>query len=1248
MFPAGTYTRRLPSAPFDLAQLSDAFRVLHPAWPLFTRHTIHFGELLSSRRLDSIFISRTILPALHSTNSKTSTSDHSAVSVVLSLFNADADDGLRGIWRLHRDIHLRPSFAGPLRRYCDSLHALTSARSAPIESWAEFKENIRAEAHNLSLEVSRHLRQQQQARLALITRIERIDVRAGDAERAALVAALAELKQTETDLAQLAADLFVSRHDANMLRPTAWIIPRLESRSFAPMPAIKEGRQRLAAVEDKLRAVERFYQQLFTPRSWDNDSESASQLLLAGPSRHISNRTREDLDRPFTVTELEEALRRRPDSSAPGLDGMAYPILKILGPAFLEHLSRAGNAMMTSHSLPDNLPMLRGVLLPKKGDLSLLANYRPLSIADADFRLLGVAMSYRLQAAAEEVIPPTQTGFIRYRQSAFNVVTLYLVQHAIQAGKIVEPVWVLNLDQQKAYDRVRREWLDQVLAHYGFGERFRTYLKELYRHPTLRQTVEGQLTDPIPLHCGLLQGDPMSCLLFNLSLQPLLDFICSQEAGVLLPWDESQTARVSSLAFADDVLVLAQRREDVQKFQNALALYELASNAKLNRDKSEAFAFRPPTMTAGTVGAGGIRDEDIPFPILGHNRKELKHLGYPIRLDGGIPEEAIATVLQAIKAKIQLLNVSASTLIGRIQICNTFLLTKLWHTIRICPLPFHLDRQVRDIIQPYLFKGHRHWLRAHIVTSPRSIGGLGLLHPFDMADALFGQILCELLLNDEPIGKHFRHALHHHLWAEYEAIPAHFILRSGLPWLRMSNRMVAQRSFLSRAVYTLARLRLNVAIDDWNSATLTEILALPWYSNMYGYTWQDVSADATQAWERNGIRTWADILWFNDLAAGRQREHPHSTSAPLVPPSASGVKTNYVTRTGWPSTYLPFSRASGLVLHKQWNQMWETIPSALKRKLYTLPRHYQIHPDLSDSRLNPRPHDRPFDIDTNSLHFPWRFATLAGVPLGAYTVRQARVFLAPTEPIVPDWSFASTSDDWKMVWRRFNEASLLSTEALSDVYLFLHRRPWLAQKPRTSLLIPPAEEDTTDTADHQPQTDAADAFHNQYTHGVTRCMVCMDDVFKDSAAHGYVECPAVQEKVWVACQPVLRQLLGLHNNDNFPTDLRSIVFSWRHGTQHSRAVTARVCLWRNTIIHLLARRRHEAIVEGLNTNHAPTLSLDQFASQATTKIVSLIMLGYTQATDKPAFLRKWVVHGLLFQVVGPDLVVANLQERAAL
>ncbi|ETS60878.1 hypothetical protein PaG_04796 [Moesziomyces aphidis] len=98
---------------------------------------------------------------------------------------------------------------------------------------------------------------------------------------------------------------------------------------------------------------------------------------------------------------------------------------------------------------------------------------------------------------------------------------MYTVQHAIQAGKCDCRIYMLKLDHNRAYDRVRSEWLLDGLVAYGFGPRFINYIREFFKHPTLRQSVEGHMIDPVRLDCGLPQGDPMSDLLYALSLQPM-------------------------------------------------------------------------------------------------------------------------------------------------------------------------------------------------------------------------------------------------------------------------------------------------------------------------------------------------------------------------------------------------------------------------------------------------------------------------------------------------------------------------------------------------------------------------------------------------------------------------------------------------------------------------------------------------------------------------------------------------------
>ncbi|SPC61488.1 uncharacterized protein UHOD_11591 [Ustilago sp. UG-2017b] len=461
----------------------------------------------------------------------------------------------------------------------------------PINAWYGFVERARTMASNVATTLSQQARKREMQRNDTLQELVRIDIRHGDQNRARFLGLLAVLRQIDIGQASETIAKLQTLHELNMLWPTAWIIPQLESRSFAALPPLHDD------------------QALFMPKARDPLTEEAGSVLLSSIQCQISSATRHACEAPFTVDELCSVLTRSQEMSALGLDGISYPLFHILRTTALEKLCALGNALLRGHHLPDGELMLQGVLLPKKGDLSLLQNYRPLSIADVSFCLLGGVILKHLQAAAQDVISLSQTGLILGRHSASNVVTLYLLQHTVQSGKVVGLLWILNLDQQKVYNRVQHDWLLDCLQAYGFGPRFLAYI----------------------------QGDPMSCLLYNFSSQLMLDYVkYHHHAGTKLNWDTSNPMFLSSLAFADDILLVVNNRHNLAKFLNALDLYEMASNAQVNKEKSQAFFFARDQSLAND----GLED-DIPYPILGDSQAEIVHLGYLFHLNGGIPHITI-------------------------------------------------------------------------------------------------------------------------------------------------------------------------------------------------------------------------------------------------------------------------------------------------------------------------------------------------------------------------------------------------------------------------------------------------------------------------------------------------------------------------------------------------------------------------------------------------------------------------------
>ncbi|KAG2198502.1 hypothetical protein INT47_008606 [Mucor saturninus] len=91
------------------------------------------------------------------------------------------------------------------------------------------------------------------------------------------------------------------------------------------------------------------------------------------------------------------------------------------------------------------------------------------------------------------------------------------------------------------------------------------------------------------------QGDPLSPILFNLALEPLLQTILQDSLlPEVLPHtlyrDSGTPTALKTLASADDVLVVLTRPSEYAILQRHLHIYERASNGKLNTSKTQVLS----------------------------------------------------------------------------------------------------------------------------------------------------------------------------------------------------------------------------------------------------------------------------------------------------------------------------------------------------------------------------------------------------------------------------------------------------------------------------------------------------------------------------------------------------------------------------------------------------------------------------------------------------------------------------------
>lgn len=72
---------------------------------------------------------------------------------------------------------------------------------------------------------------------------------------------------------------------------------------------------------------------------------------------------------------------------------------------------------------------------------------------------------------------------------------------------------VVNVDLNKAFDRVDHQYLYNVLEKAGFGHQIIGWIKRLYGKAVSHIKINGVVTSKIPLERSVRQGCPLSAML---------------------------------------------------------------------------------------------------------------------------------------------------------------------------------------------------------------------------------------------------------------------------------------------------------------------------------------------------------------------------------------------------------------------------------------------------------------------------------------------------------------------------------------------------------------------------------------------------------------------------------------------------------------------------------------------------------------------------------------------------------------
>nr|XP_013770481.1 PREDICTED: uncharacterized protein LOC102205492 [Pundamilia nyererei] len=236
---------------------------------------------------------------------------------------------------------------------------------------------------------------------------------------------------------------------------------------------LSDGRVTTDPAEMRRHAVA-FYTDLFSADGCDVDS--ASDLLQG--LHLLSPGDLDVLNRDMTLDELSAAVSQKASGKAPGIDGLPSGFFKhfwsLLGRDLLDVFKECfvGGILAAS--------CRRAVisLIPKKGDLTLLRNWRPAALLCADYKILSKVLSNRLKMVIDLLIGLDQSYCIPDQSVIDN---LFLMRDVFDICEVYNAkVGIVSLDQEKAFDRVDHDFLFSTLETFGVGRGFLTWVKLLY------------------------------------------------------------------------------------------------------------------------------------------------------------------------------------------------------------------------------------------------------------------------------------------------------------------------------------------------------------------------------------------------------------------------------------------------------------------------------------------------------------------------------------------------------------------------------------------------------------------------------------------------------------------------------------------------------------------------------------------------------------------------------------------------
>ncbi|GJV20082.1 RNA-directed DNA polymerase, eukaryota [Tanacetum coccineum] len=292
---------------------------------------------------------------------------------------------------------------------------------------------------------------------------------------------------------------------------------------------------------------------------------------------------------------------------------------------------------------------------------------------------------------------------------------------------------IFKVDFAKASDSIRWDYLDDVLSSFGFGPKWRSWIRGSLNSGKASILVNESPTSEFQSYRGLKQGDPLAPFLFILIMESLhLSFSRAVKAGFFTGIGIGYSLTISHLFYADDAVFIGDwSYNNLKGIMNILRCFSLLSGLSINIKKSHLLGVGiPDSIVSAAAMSLGCSIMKPPFKYLG------------ILVGGNMYLiKASDVTIDKLKKRLSKWKLKTLSIRGRLTLLKSVLGSTPIYNMSLFKVPKSVLNSMESLRRNFfngIQEGDRKiaWVKWSKVLAPKKHGGLGVSSFYSLSRAL--------------------------------------------------------------------------------------------------------------------------------------------------------------------------------------------------------------------------------------------------------------------------------------------------------------------------------------------------------------------------------------------------------------------------------------------------------------------------------------------------------------------------------